>query len=240
MTPWQVVTWNVLHRIHAVNWAEPCIAKFPDEALRLEQIAARVAGFFEAGATAVCLQEVSGDQLALLRTLAALQVFEHTYLRIPKLRKPGASLRDPTEHLVTLVRPGGARQVAARTYPTDPGKGLLAVDLGGALLVNTHVTFAEKGRAQLALLAEVAAGDAVVVGDFNAPAPLVTAALGVAFTRADTGQAPTRVATPQYPDGKTIDHVLVRGGRVEAAEVLDGGGLSDHSPVRVTASWGRG
>lgn len=60
----QIVTWNVLHRIHAENWREAVPDRFPIEAERLDRISQRVAGVLrEDDDAVVCLQEVSGDQL---------------------------------------------------------------------------------------------------------------------------------------------------------------------------------
>lgn len=227
----RVITWNVLHRVHAVNWSEPCIAHFPDERVRLEAIAVRVAAWLREGVDAVCLQEVSGDQLA---ALGELPVATHRYPRVPRLRDGGASpLVDSAEHLVTVTRKP-ARLISSRTFDNDPGKGFLAVDVGGLTLVNTHVTFSTGGTPQLALLSAEARPPSVVVGDFNAPAPVVAAGLGAGFVLADLAGRTTRVSTPQYPDGKAIDHVAARGVRIITARVLDAEGLSDHHPVEAT------
>lgn len=239
----RLVTWNVLHRVHGTNWAEACLAAFPDEAPRVEQIAARVAQWLGSGVDAVCLQEVSGDQLAALRaTVSPAQVFAHRAPRLPRLRVPGPALRDPAEFLVTLVSGAGASQVEAKAFVSDEGKGTLVVDVGGGRrLINTHVTHGELGRAQVSLLAEFAqaASGAVLLGDFNAPAQAVGAVLGDGFVFADlSGQGPTRVASDAYPSGKVIDHVIVRGGTLSDAKVLESAGLSDHHPVTATAAFG--
>jgi hypothetical protein len=61
-----MATWNVLHRVHAENWAEPAIEAHPDERARVEAIATRVERMLLVDRTidAIGLQEVSGDQLA--------------------------------------------------------------------------------------------------------------------------------------------------------------------------------
>ena len=239
MRPLRVVTWNVLHRIHAENWNEDPVATFPDERVRIARISEVVARLIAGDVDAVCLQEVSGDQLARLRETIgdAARVFEHTYPRVPRLRGGGpAPLDDASEHLVVVTTAPDARIREARTFASDPGKGLLAIDLGGdAALVCTHVSFADSRTAQLELVASVAraaSGGAIVVGDFNARADVVRAALGADAAISDvSGQRPTRVATPDHPSGQAIDHVVVLGGTVASATVLDGGGLSDHEPV---------
>jgi endonuclease/exonuclease/phosphatase family metal-dependent hydrolase len=239
MRPLRVVTWNVLHRVHAVNWSEDPVATFPDERVRIAGITDTIVGWLANGVDAVCLQEVSGDQLASLRAALAggVHVFEHTYPRVPRLRGGGEPvLDDPSEHLVVATTSAGARLRDACTFDSDPGKGLLAVDLGGDVaLVDTHVSFGDRRGAQLATVARTArsaTGGAIVVGDFNARADVVRAGLGgeVAITEL-SGRRPTRVPTADHPAGQTIDHVVVLGGAIVAAEVLDGRGLSDHEPV---------
>jgi endonuclease/exonuclease/phosphatase family metal-dependent hydrolase len=133
-------------------------------------------------------------------------------------------LDDPSEHLVTLVRGAGAREVGAHTFASDPGKGFLGVDLGdGCVVWNTHVTWGDRGADQMRALAAAARarpGTAVMTGDFNAGAAAVRAALGLDVQLAEGGSA-----------GKLIDHVMALRGQVENARVLDGAGLSDHCPV---------
>lgn len=232
----RVTTWNVLHRIHGLNWSEAPIAQFPDERARIAAISQTVAQWLAEGVDVVCLQEVSGDQLSSLRALGA-HVFAHQYPRVPRLRAEGADgLVDRSEHLVTLVRAAGATQFDARTFESDPGKGFLAVELAtGVAVINTHVSFGESGKRQLELLERVAKSrePVAVVGDFNAPVNEVSMGLGASFALSSVA-SPTRIATPQHPQGKIIDHVAVRGARIEAAHVLDAAGLSDHHPVRAT------
>lgn len=227
----RILTWNVLHRVHAVNWDEAPVAAYPDERDRIAGIAATVAAWLAADVDVVCLQEVSGDQLAALRAQVAssVAVLDHRLARVPRLRKEGAALTDPAEHLVVLVRDGGSARVReGHTFASDPGKGMLVVEVGHALVVCTHVSYGERSPAQLACLAAARAD--IVVGDFNAPAEVVAVALGDAFALAKV-DAPTRVV----PGGtsKIIDHVFVRGGDIASAAVLATGGLSDHRPVAV-------
>lgn len=227
-----VATWNVLHRIHAENWGEAVVDRHVDEAARIEAITARLCGHDE---HVLALQEVSGDQLASLRrALPDATIVTLRYPRIPRPRRGPTALRDPAEYLVTIVR-GEATVVLAEASRDDPGKGLLAVDVGVVRVVNTHVTFGDARVAQLARLREVARAaknTAIVLGDFNADRDTVAAGLGddfdVAIAHADS--LPTR---PRIGSDKpsSIDHVAVRGGIVEAHAVLDAGGLSDHNPV---------
>lgn len=224
------MTWNVLHRIHADNWGEAVV--HADEAARIAAITARLVARDE---QVLALQEVSGDQLASLRTaLPTATIFTLQYPRIPKPRHGTSSLRDPAEYLVTVVL-GAATEVAAEASRDDPGKGLLAVDVGGALVINTHVTYGEPRVRQLARLSQVACatdGPAILLGDFNAERTIVAAALGEAFAFAVLAESalPTR---PRTTGGKSssIDHVIVRGATAGAAAVIDAGGLSDHSLV---------
>lgn len=232
-----MTTWNVLHRIHAMNWDEAPVAAFPDERVRNAAIAETVARWLVEGTDVVCLQEVSGDQLARLRDAVAAEVriFEHRYPRVPRLRLGGSTkvLDDPSEHLVVLVRSLPAHLREAYTFASDPGKGFLAVDVGDDLVVvDTHVSWGPRAGAQLATLkaaALAARPAAVVTGDFNAPFDDVAAALGPHFLGTEALE-PTRLPS-SGEGGSTIDHVLARGASLARSSVLDGGGLSDHRPV---------
>jgi hypothetical protein len=227
---WRVTTWNVLHRIHAVNWCDATLESHPEERLRCAAIARAVAAQLEGGVRVCCLQEVSGDQLRSLDELLPRDVvsFHHQYPRVPRLRGGGAPvLDDPSEHLVTVVRGvhgARAREIGAHTFASDPGKGFLGVDLGdGCVVWNTHVTWGDRGSAQMRALvaaARATPGTAVMTGDFNAAAAAVREALGAGVQLAE-GESP----------GKIIDHVVALRGQVEDARVLDGAGLSDHQPV---------
>lgn len=227
-----VATWNVLHRIHAENWGEAVARHHSDEAARIEAITARLCAHVE---DVLALQEVSGDQLASLRdALPDATIVTLCYPRVPRPRRGPTALRDPAEYLVTIVR-GAATAILGEASRDDPGKGLLAVDVGGVLVVNTHVTFGDARVAQLARLREVACaveGTAIVLGDFNADRSTVAAGLGDGFDVALAG-ADARPTRPRTGSDKpsSIDHVVVRGGVIEAHAVLDAGGLSDHNPV---------
>lgn len=239
----RVTTWNVLHRIHAVNWKEAPIAAFPDERVRTGAIAQTIAGWLTGGVDVVCLQEVSGDQLARLREAIEpeVSVHAHLYPRVPRLRDGSPSpLEVPNEHLVMLVKRLPASLREAKTFESDPGKGLVAVDVGDDLIVvSTHVSSGSRSAAQLAQILRSVQDEhrgAAVLGDFNTSAADVRAALGEGFTLADVA-GPTRIATAEHA-AKTIDHVAARGARIVSAEVLDGRGLSDHHPVTAEITLG--
>jgi endonuclease/exonuclease/phosphatase (EEP) superfamily protein YafD len=229
----RVATWNVLHRIHAENWGDaPSLRPF-DEGARIAEIAARVARL---DADAICLQEVSGDQLALLRGPG---VFEFRYPRVPKMRHgpPKCGLADPGEHLVLIAR-GGGELAGAEAFPDDAGKGFLAVRTGGALVVCTHVTWGDKGPGQLARLAAFVRerpGPALIAGDFNAEAAAVQAALGEGFTVGEL--APGMPATRPAGKRQDIDHVIGAGCSPGRLIVEEAGGLSDHNLVLAGADF---
>lgn len=231
-----MTTWNLLHRVHAVNWGEPTIAQHPDERRRTAAIARMVAAHLEGpGVRVSCLQEVSGDQLHVLREHLPPHVlaFHHRYPRVPCLRDGGAPvLDDPSEHLVTLVRGAPAHRADARTFATDPGKGFLGVALAdGCVVWNTHVSWGPRGADEVQVLVTAVrahAPTAIITGDFNTGASAVHAALGKGFQLSDLAdQPPTRIGGA----GKCIDHIATWHGRIEDARVLDGEGLSDHQPV---------
>ncbi len=231
-----VVSWNVLHRIHAVNWSEPAIAQWTDERARLGSIADFISA---TNADVVCLQEVSGDQLVMLRDVEEGELFATKYSRVPSFRKPTTeTLRDAGEYLVTIVRDTGARLVRAEVFPTDAGKGFQRVELANqTTAINTHVSFGDKRPAQLARLAveaRQAPGLAVVCGDFNADRATCAAELGEGFIACvpldGLHTRPRQVPSEKSQD---IDHVFVLGGKAIEASVLDGETRSDHNPVRV-------
>lgn len=235
-----VATWNVLHRVHAENWREVPIERFPREAERIAAITARV---MATDADVVLLQEVSGDQLASLRAALApaAQVLDFRYPRVPRPRvppAPEATLADPSEHLVVIVRSRAPARVAtAFAFDDDAGKGVLAVALAGdAVVASTHVSYGDKRTGQLARIAAAAraARVAAIAGDFNAERDVVAAELGADFAFAVPAEPALPTRPRAVPSGKsqTIDHVIVHGGRVVDGAVIDVGGVSDHNLVR--------
>ncbi|MFI5909772.1 endonuclease/exonuclease/phosphatase family protein [Dactylosporangium sp. NPDC051541] len=225
-----VATWNVLHRVHAENYAEPVAVRWPDEAARTAAIVAVLTARPE---RVIALQEVSGDLLAALRG-SRFTVHAFRYPRIPEVRRADPGLRDGAEYLAVLTS-GPARVVAGEAFAGDPGKGFLAVALDGTLVVSTHVGFGPAAVWQLPRLAALAAERTVLLGDFNATAAVVAAGLGPRFTIAalEPGSLPTR---PGARSG-TIDHVAVRGATVDPARVEDAGGRSDHNLLSAAVRW---
>lgn len=232
-----VVTWNVLHRIHAVNWDEPVIRAWPAERARSASIAALLG---QLAADVICLQEVSGDQLAAVRAREPGAVFAFRYPRVPSYYQHAEPTPpdDPAEYLVTIVRGRPAHAVHAEAFPTDPGKGYQHVELApGITLINTHVSEGDRHAAQCTWLADearAAPGLAIVCGDFNADREACIAHLGsgLAVAIPAAPALPTRPRPQPSAKSETIDHVFVHGGTVVEARVLDAGGRSDHNPVR--------
>lgn len=246
---YQLTTWNVLHRIHAVNWNEAPLAKFPDERVRIASITNFIATHLAPISTAIGLQEVSGDQLASLREAFTSQatILAHEYPRLPRLRQPSPTtpLSDAKEYLVTIVpHPHAAKLIESETYDSDPGKGFLSTLIDDALLViNTHVSAGGRRDKQLARLVRAASNRSAtaLLGDFNTERDLLCATLlSLAEAHAIEGgfaltdlraQPVTRIGSPPS-SGHTIDHVVSRHPLViEPGNVIDAGGLSDHQPV---------
>jgi hypothetical protein len=233
----RIVTWNVLHRTHAENWRESVPDRYPDERARIAEVTARVRALVSREEAAICLQEVSGDQLASLQaTFGAAAVHAFCYPRVPRLRDASAAqqLTDPREFLVTIAPAAAAGRGLA--FDNDPGKGALAVPLRAMVLVNAHFTFGEARAPQVRQALSLAGdGACVLCGDCNAGADLVGAELGAGFVVAPMpeGSLPTR---PREAGSKppAIDHVFGRGVELSQAEVVDARGVSDHNPV-VTA-----
>jgi len=231
-----VATWNVLHRIHAINWREPVIDAHADETARITEIAAHTGTLGDV----VCLQEVSGDLLAALRAAhPGATIVSHRSPRIPRVRPTAPSpLADATEHLVVLT----TREVTASrgiTFASDPGKGFLAVRLAdGSAVISVHVSYGERHAEQCAEVAFVARsftvpGPIVVAGDFNADRDTCVARLGEGFVAAVVADPalPTRPRTEGSEKASTIDHLLVLRGEAVDATVVSGRSLSDHNPV---------
>ncbi|MFN0245649.1 MAG: endonuclease/exonuclease/phosphatase family protein [Kofleriaceae bacterium] len=230
-----VVSWNVLHRVHAVNWSEPAIRHWTDEESRIRSVADYLVA---TTADVVCLQEVSGDQLALLRDVEEGELFVTKHPRVPSFRRPTTeSLRDAGEYLVTIVRDAGARLVRGEAFPTDGGKGFQRVELANrSTVINTHVSFGDKRTAQLARLAteaHQAPGLAILCGDFNADRDTCVTDLGSGWSAAVPLDG-LHTRPRQTPSGKSqdIDHVFVHGGKALEAMVLDAEMRSDHNLLR--------
>ncbi|WP_330184199.1 endonuclease/exonuclease/phosphatase family protein [Nocardia sp. NBC_01503] len=229
-----VATWNVLHRVHADNWDSSFAGRWPEDKVRIEGVTSVVAGRSE---QVIALQEVSGDQLASLReALPGREFHVLRYPRVPRPRRVASMLQDRTEHLVLIVA-GAGRNFAAGAFASDPGKGYLAVLVDGVLIVATHVTGDDRRGGQFARLAELTAGGPVVLlGDFNAPAAEVVAALGTHYTVAElpVDAIATRPRGSDAEKSQFIDHVVTRGITARDTAVEDVAGVSDHNLVRAT------
>jgi hypothetical protein len=233
--PLVLVTWNVLHRIHADNWREPAIDRHPVEAERIAAITAWIAARLDRVAL-LLLQEASGDQLSALSAQipSPARVLSMRYPRVPRPRRGATPLADPSEHLVAITA-GDARVLHQETFPDDPGKGFFAVEHADLVAICTHLSWGDAHRGQWTRLAEHARshpGRVLIAGDLNADRDTAAERLGpefeVALPRAPA--LPTRPRAAPSEKSQTIDHVAVRGAAVEVT-VLDGGGLSDHNPV---------
>ncbi|WNG33868.1 endonuclease/exonuclease/phosphatase family protein [Archangium violaceum] len=238
----KVLTWNVLHRVHAENYGEPAIQRWSDETERVRRVvdlvskALRVDGF-----GAALLQEVSGDVLEALRDhLPTWAVLDHPYPRMPRQKRPGAPMRDLSEHLV-VVAPEGSTVLRAQTFASDPGKGVLAVTLpSGLVIASTHVSWGPKGEAQLATLQELFHASSAPIclgGDFNAEREVLVRAFGaeVVVGTLPPGSPRTRPAE-DATGGADIDHLLVCRAELSDLRVLEHSELSDHRPVAATVT----
>ncbi|MCS6900765.1 MAG: endonuclease/exonuclease/phosphatase family protein [Polyangiaceae bacterium] len=238
MSELRVASWNVLHRVHGLNWGESVVAAFPEEKPRIEGITARVRALLDDGVQAIGLQEVSGDLLAELRRALVGRgyLFAYRLPRLPRMRQEGPSgLVDVSEHLVVVAADPRTTLYRAKAFQEDHGKGFLGVNLGeGVRFLCTHVSFGARSRVQLGLLAtegSLAPVGAVLVGDFNAPMGAVAAGLGEGWMLSDLrGQGPTRVNVSGKQD-KVIDHLAVHRGKIREARVMKAEGLSDHHLV---------
>lgn len=233
----RVLTWNVLHRVHAERHSETVIEPWPTESLRVAALVKRIARALEKEAVeVVLLQEVSGDVLAALRTqLPGRAVLHHVFPRVP--RQTRRTVDDPSEHLV-VIAPLGTRIERAHTFASDPGKGVVVVTLpGGTRVGSTHVTWGPKGDSQLETLAALfrELSPLIIGGDFNCAREVISKRLsGVTFALPPQGSLRTR---PGSQDAD-IDHLLGTGCQFEDVRVLDHELLSDHRPVLATLRTG--
>ncbi|WP_224364592.1 endonuclease/exonuclease/phosphatase family protein [Hyalangium versicolor] len=233
----KILTWNVLHRVHAENYGELAIQRWRDEPERVRRVVELVSKALSSdGFEAVLLQEVSGDVLESLRhQLPTWAVLDHQYPRMPRLKRPGASMRDLSEHLV-VVAPKGSTVLRAQTFADAPGKGVLAVTLpSGWVVASAHVSWGPQGEAQLATLRELfhaSSAPMCLGGDFNTEREVLVRALG---TEVVVGELPPGSPHTRPADEKTgglnIDHLLVCRAELRDLHVLDHNDLSDHRPV---------
>ena len=233
----KILTWNVLHRVHAETHTEKAIERWPDEEQRVRAVAGWLVKALTAGGFDVALlQEVSGDVLAALRAqLSGRSVLEHLYPRVPK--RHSESLRDPREYLV-VIAPAGAKIVRTHTFENDPGKGFLMAQLAsGPVVVSTHVSWGPKAIPQLLMLSQVlrdAPGPVCLGGDFNADRDAVSRATEDAMISVfPEGTLRTRPRDTEG-GGADIDHLVCRGALLKEPHVLEHGGLSDHHAVGAT------
>ncbi|OJH41565.1 hypothetical protein BON30_06700 [Cystobacter ferrugineus] len=235
-----MLTWNVLHRVHAENYGEPAIHRWRDEPERVRRVVDLVSkALCIDGFGVALLQEVSGDVLQSLRDhLPAWAVLDHPYPRMPRLKRPGPPMRDLREHLV-VVAPGGSTVFRAQTFAGDPGKGVLAVTVPSGLVVaSTHVSWGPKGEAQFATLRELfhaSRAPVCIGGDFNAEREVLVRAFGaeVVVGALPSGSPRTR-PSEDATGGLDIDHLLACRAELSDLRVLDHSELSDHRPIAAT------
>ncbi|MBF6353474.1 endonuclease/exonuclease/phosphatase family protein [Nocardia higoensis] len=232
-----VATWNVLHRIHADNWGEEAPRQWPDEAARITAVTEWIAGRTE---QIIALQEVSGDLLNSLRiALPDRTVLFFRYPRVPTPRRVAAELTEPAEYLA-LILDKPAKEIAADAFRDDPGKGILAVQVGELTVVATHLSGAGRNRGQLDRLARFARDHSgspmVILGDFNTSRETVATHL-TEFTIAEfPDSAPPTRPRPMPHRSRDIDHIVVRGLTVVDADVDNSGDRSDHNYVHATVT----
>lgn len=238
----RMLTWNVLHRVHADNWSEPAIGAHPDERARIAAITARVMHAL-ATADVLLLQEVSGDQLSSLAAAVggAGALCSLRYPRVPRPRRGPTPLESPAEHLVVVsTRP--LAEVGRHVFADDAGKGFLAVACGGAVVLCAHLSYGAAHRGQwheLGVELGRARPPVILGGDFNADRQTAAELLGpqARWGAAAPHSLPTRPRAAPSDKSMDIDHVVAWGAEVDELEVLSGGGLSDHNPVRAVVRW---
>ena len=204
-TGFVVISWNVLHIIHEINYdfdTSSVIALYgieeapSNESIRLKDIVSILQQMITEHASSecfICLQEVPGDLLPILHTMAnclkqafplsKTLIHTHNYQRIPRLRQPRHHLSiytNPTEYLVIIhYQPQPAHdhrysldddQISWIQCPSDLGKGALILKTNNGLsIINIHVPFDHSSaRALLANIPFFSDQDSLIlVGDMN-------------------------------------------------------------------------
>lgn len=163
-TPFVVVSWNVLHMVHEINYcfdASPVIDQYSirtdwrNEKNRINDMAKIILQFLQTNSNVecfICLQEVPGDLVTVLQEIldptlkSKSSIHVRNYPRIPAVRhRQGPRFyTDIRESLVTIhYNPSGSSdEILWIQCPTDPGKGALTVKTNsGITIVNIHVPF---------------------------------------------------------------------------------------------------
>ena len=177
----KIASWNVLHLIHECNYEYDTsfvLAKYnikqdiTNESKRLADIVNVIKKLLADG-TIVCLQEVPGDLLTMLRYINSVVVYDYKYPRVPSLKtKPGLKIyEDPCEYLVVVVP-----NTSVTTQPhviqfDDLGKACQIVKTNGFTILNVHMPLMAAARHKaLESIVEYTnklGSDFVLVGDMN-------------------------------------------------------------------------
>lgn len=241
----KIVSWNVLHIVHEFNHAfdeSPVLTKYElrtgsnsNEQVRLTEIVATIGGFVS-DETIVCLQEVPGDLLVMLREIPGVQVLTHRYERVPQLKAFDYGFyRDPSEYLVTVVPDSMDVRGTDTIVFAEPGKACLVVVFRDLMVMNVHVPFgSSRHLAAVRMLVDgIPPGmEFVVVGDFNMSASRLGRILDEFGCRGrvvemdrDTRKVPGR-GTSRIDHGLVSETLLVSDKFV--SENLD---MSDHASI---------
>mmetsp|Transcript_26123 Transcript_26123/g.60311 ORF Transcript_26123/g.60311 Transcript_26123/m.60311 type:complete len:463 (-) Transcript_26123:13-1401(-) len=244
-TPFDVATWNVLHRVYAQQPANESNAdirtvlrQFPLEKQRWDSVIETVTAAFQEGTAVFCLQEVSGDLLAFLRHKLPPNVILFAY-RLPRVpvnvegTPSEATLFDRSEHLVTLVLLSqGGSDLGGCSIDDTSGLSFLEVRVGKDVhvfntVVSRHSTATNLEPLRNRVQQLSAGGCAVVAGDLNGPRSTLRGFAGPEATWSNLASSERKTR------GHTVaDHVVGFSAEVSDATVLPCDGVSDHCVVR--------
>lgn len=155
----KIISWNVLHIIHELNHVfndSPVLDKYlRNEVKRLTDIFNAIKALMNENSV-ICLQEVPGDLLTLLKQLPNTTVFEYKYSRVPTIKYSRAPIRilkelepiydDPAEYLVTLVHQKHSATALQTIQFDDPGKACQVTQIGDTIVMNAHIPFGAQKR----------------------------------------------------------------------------------------------
>lgn len=248
----KIISWNVLHIIHELNYAlnsSYVINKYDianseaNEQKRLVDIFSTIRKHLS-DETVICLQEVPGDLLTLLKKLTGMGIFEYQYTRIPKIKnliKYQHIYSDPAEYLVILI-PDKLAQDAKQLQTIqfdDPGKACSVVQIDKMLIMNTHVpmgtAYREKAFEQIGEFVDCTELDFMLVGDMNMCPDKLRDALKVFKTKSKIVEMdkPTRKGINRGVEVcSKIDHGVISSSfNVLHKFVADNVDMSDHSLI---------
>jgi endonuclease/exonuclease/phosphatase family metal-dependent hydrolase len=167
-----VVSWNVLHIIHELNYAfgnSLVLDKYPIESTRITAIFNHIVKKLDKN-TIICLQEVPGDLYDYLLKLKSYKVLGLQYTRKPVLKN--VKIENPytnsDEYLVTIIHEDYTKDSNEIFIEDNFGKGALITNINDLYIINAHLPM--KSRDDLLIRIKdfiKTINKYIFIGDFN-------------------------------------------------------------------------